>query len=59
MAIIVNAAKCIGCGSCVLLCPEEALDVSPSFVVEVDSENCTECLTCLDCCSNDALGEST
>ncbi|MFC2027991.1 4Fe-4S binding protein [Chloroflexota bacterium] len=58
MAIKVDEAKCIGCGSCVLLCPEEALDVSPSFIAEVDLNVCTECLTCLDCCSNDALEES-
>ncbi len=58
MAIMVNEVKCIGCGSCVLLCPEEALDVSASFIVEVDSNICTECLTCLDCCPNDALVEN-
>ena len=58
MAIHVNEARCIGCGSCVLLCPEEALEVPASFVVEVDLEVCTECLTCLNCCSNDALEES-
>ncbi|MFO8102345.1 MAG: 4Fe-4S binding protein [Dehalococcoidia bacterium] len=55
MAVKVNEANCIGCGSCALLCPQEALEVSASFIVEVDSRICTECLICLNCCSNDAL----
>ncbi len=56
MAIKVNEAKCVGCGSCVLFCPEEALQVSASFIVEVDFPVCTDCLMCLSCCASDALG---
>lgn len=56
MAIKVNEVRCAGCGSCVLFCPEEALEVSASFIVQVDSQICTECLMCLNCCSNNALG---
>ncbi|MFO8011297.1 MAG: 4Fe-4S binding protein [Dehalococcoidia bacterium] len=55
MTIIIRESNCIGCGSCVLFCPEEALQVSPYFFVEVHSTQCTDCLTCLNCCSNDAL----
>lgn len=55
MTVRVSEADCIGCGSCVLLCPEEALEVSANFVVRVDPQACTDCLTCLDCCSLYAL----
>ncbi len=58
MAIAIKEANCIGCGSCVLFCLEEALQVSDSFIIEVDSQLCTDCLTCINCCSNDALEES-
>jgi len=55
VTVKVNEAKCIGCGSCVLFCPEEALQVSDSFIAQLDFQICTECLMCLNCCSNDAL----
>ena len=57
MAIVVNEMECIGCGFCVFLCPEDALRVPSSIVVEVNRDTCTECLTCLNCCPCDALGE--
>lgn len=58
MAVVVDRTKCIGCGSCVLLCPVEAMEVSDTFVVTIDADLCTDCLTCLNCCSNDALEEA-
>jgi ferredoxin len=42
----------------VLICPEEALEVVPAFVVEVDQNRCTDCLACLNMCPNDALKET-
>lgn len=57
MSIAVHEASCIGCGMCVLICPEEALEVAPIFVVEIDRDRCTGCLICLNMCPNDALEE--
>ncbi len=36
MSIEVNEAKCTGCGCCILVCPEEALDNLPSFIAGID-----------------------
>ena len=57
MTIGVEALKCQGCGVCVYSCPEEAMELPPSFVVEIDKNKCSECLICLDCCPSDALKE--
>lgn len=55
MGIEVNEARCTGCGCCVLICPEEAVDNRPSFIARIDEDLCTECLECLDGCPNQAL----
>lgn len=57
MAIAVDNARCIGCGMCEFICPEEALKVPPSFLVEVAEDKCIDCLVCLNMCPNEALKE--
>ena len=58
MRIEVNETKCTGCGCCVLICPEGAVDNLPAFIARIDKDLCTECLACLDGCPNQALGTS-
>jgi ferredoxin len=57
MTVSVEVLKCQGCGACVHSCPEEALELPSSFVIEVAKDKCTECLICLDYCPNEALKE--
>ena len=58
MAITVAVNECFGCALCVLICPEDAMKIPPSFVVEIDKGKCTECLECLAFCPVDALMEA-
>lgn len=58
MAIIVSQKACFGCALCVLTCPEDAMRIPPSFIVEIDKDKCTECRECLDYCPVDALSEA-
>lgn len=58
MSIVVAQRECFGCALCVLVCPEDALKVSPSFIAEVDRGKCTECRECLGYCPADALSEA-
>ncbi len=45
--------KCVGCDTCVNLCPEEALDRKSHFFV--DRERCTLCMACIEACPSGAL----
>ncbi|MCJ7522531.1 MAG: 4Fe-4S binding protein [Dehalococcoidia bacterium] len=58
MAIVVSERECFGCALCVLSCPEDAIKITSSFIVEIDEEKCTECLECLYYCPVDALTEA-
>ena len=44
--LVEKAINCIGCGTCVLLCPTQALRVDSKELV-VSSKHCTHCFHCL------------
>ena len=53
--IVINEAKCVGCGYCNIVCPTEALKAWG--VNQLDEEKCTDCLECIDYCPTNALEE--
>ncbi len=58
MSIAVAQRECFGCALCVLICPEDAMKLTSSFIVEIDEDKCTSCGECLDYCPADALMEA-
>ncbi len=48
-----DARKCMGCGSCVLVCPSSALCVKAGKV-QYDKDKCTYCLACTKACMTGA-----
>lgn len=58
MSIVISQRECFGCALCVLVCPEDAMKVGPSFIAELDEDKCTSCGECLDYCPADALTEA-
>lgn len=52
--IVLDRAKCVGCGRCVVFCPVEALRAWGDL--EIDAEKCTGCLACIEECPTGALG---
>jgi len=53
MAAKVDADKCDACGSCVDVCPVEAIKLNDKAVINADE--CIDCGTCVDECPNEAI----
>lgn len=48
--------ECIGCETCVDVCPVMAIEMDDDIAV-IDQDECTECLTCIDECPVEAIVE--
>ncbi|MBW3555815.1 MAG: 4Fe-4S binding protein [Actinobacteria bacterium] len=46
--------RCVGCGLCLITCPERALRPA-RHRPDVDEERCTGCLACVEVCPADAI----
>lgn len=54
---MLNREVCIGCGSCLPLCPRQALQLN-NGTSEILREHCDNCLDCIDACPPEALRRS-
>jgi energy-converting hydrogenase A subunit Q len=54
--IRIDHTVCDQCGTCVGVCPTDALTIRLK-VLEVDNERCTGCLLCTRVCPVEALGD--
>ena len=48
--LVVNPAKCTGCGKCVEICPNGVNTITPGEKVRVDFAACTRCGACVKLC---------
>jgi Na+-translocating ferredoxin:NAD+ oxidoreductase RNF subunit RnfB len=55
--IEVDSDKCFSCGSCIALCPVEAISLNQDSTVEFDKEKCvgSTCSVCVDACPARAI----
>ncbi len=53
MELSFDKKKCVGCDTCVALCPDRALDRGNPFFV--DRERCSLCMACVDVCPSGTL----
>jgi L-aspartate semialdehyde sulfurtransferase ferredoxin len=55
--IEVDSEKCFSCGSCVALCPVEAISIAKDLTVQFDKEKCvgSSCSICVDACPARAI----
>jgi Fe-S-cluster-containing hydrogenase component 2 len=54
MAAIINVETCTGCGTCVDICPVEAITIEKDKAV-IDADSCVDCGTCVDECPVEAI----
>lgn len=54
MAVTIDKGKCTGCGTCVSICPVEALKIVDNYAI-VSEADCADCGTCVDECPDKAI----
>lgn len=52
--VYVKSSSCVGCNSCVEVCPVKAIKIVNGKAV-IDTTSCIGCLQCLKTCNYDAL----
>ncbi|MBN2455273.1 MAG: 4Fe-4S binding protein [Sedimentisphaerales bacterium] len=52
--INVSKSKCVGCGLCVDVCPQEAISVSKG-IAQIEKDKCIECQSCFRECPQGAI----
>ncbi len=55
--MIVNQKKCIGCGTCVAICPVEAISFDKNKKAKIDKTKCILCGACKASCPVSAIDE--
>lgn len=59
--ILVDGSKCVGCNSCVRVCPvsdanRAKKDENGNIIIEIDESKCIKCGACIRACSHHARG---
>ncbi len=52
---MVDPKKCIGCGTCVVSCPVEAINFDENGCARINPEICIKCGTCESVCPVQAI----
>jgi len=53
--ITVELEKCVGCGECVDICPEEVFELEDDKAVAVNEDECVGCESCVEACEEEAI----
>ncbi|MEM1515023.1 MAG: 4Fe-4S binding protein [Candidatus Bathyarchaeia archaeon] len=63
MPVIVDREKCVGCGWCITVCPNEAIEWAEKepydCIAEVIPEFCNDCGKCIEWCRYFAIKKLT
>jgi len=55
--MIINKEKCIGCGTCLGVCPVEAISMGDDGKAFIDQATCLKCGACASVCPVEAIEE--
>lgn len=58
VSIQIDYDKCQGHGGCVDACPSEVYELTDGKAVPVNIDECVECCTCIETCSEEAIDHS-
>ena len=57
MVAKVNKDRCLSCGGCVAICPQDAIKMS-SDIITISIKNCINCGICVKFCAFGAITEN-
>lgn len=52
---MVNKSKCVGCGTCVNVCPVGAITIGADGKAQINKEICIQCGSCQNVCPVEAV----
>ena len=52
---MIDKNKCIGCGTCVAICPVEAISFTNDGKAQIDTTKCIKCGACQASCPVEAI----
>lgn len=55
LSYLIDPALCTGCGECLEVCPEEAIEGEDGFIHMIDEKLCTKCGKCVPACPEGAI----
>ena len=55
MAAKIDQTKCIGCGICEEICPNEAIAIVDGVATLARDEDCEDCGVCVEFCEQEAI----
>lgn len=50
-----DRSKCAKCGTCVKLCPYNAIKIGDAYFPEFDNDSCLGCSKCFNSCPHEAI----
>ena len=53
--LMIDKNKCIGCGTCVAICPVEAISFTSEGKAQIDTTKCIKCGACQASCPVEAI----
>lgn len=53
--LVIDPSKCTGCGDCIDVCDEDAINGKKKFIHIIDNDLCENCGECIKACEEDAI----